>query len=902
MTTLPAHDDLALESEEGGKAAGLHRCVKLGLSVPAFFVIPATAFRQHLASGDIPTAIGQSALDLDDLPRSPERRAEVVAEVSKRLMAAVMNEPVHNAVRDRIVTGLTTLGDGPWSVRSSMVGEDSTSHSFAGQLDSFLYQADIDAVVESVRRCWASTFSERAVAYMLRIGAPPTCARTAVIVQEMVDADVAGVAFTVNPTSRKRDECLITAGYGAGEGIVSGYVDTDEYVWSSREGEREVRLADKAVGLGRNPEGGTVEYEVDPKRRGQRALSSSRVEEVAKVSLAIAEDMGLPADVEWCLRDGRLYVLQARPVTVAVPPEDANARNFVFDNSNIQESFNGVTTPLTFSYASGAYEQVFSDFAKAFGVSQKDRKSFTASARTLLAFVDGRVYYNLQSWYSMLGLFPGADTHKSEVEKVMWHLEDSVATDGEQRPRSLFDRLQKAKVGVQMAFRLLKVDLDIREFRERFERFFTAIDRRSIADMGLTELYVKLVSVDEVLRDRWDAPNINDFRVMLLVGRLRRVCAATVGDAAATKLADLLSNIEGIESLQPTKILVGIADTICRQPELRQALAAEPPASAFTALCEASSEVERRLLDYVDRYGDRCAGELKLETITPRDDPSFLVQVLRSYVGDGRDHTRMDKVQDHRYGDAVESISAALPLKERLLFRLNVQIARHAVAAREELRLRRTRVFGLNRDLYRAVGHRLHESGVLDRPDDVYYLTVQEVSAFLEARAVTTDLPALVDVRRAEQARNEERETMNRVSSVGSPYLSSSVSATQESTAISPSTDVLTGLGCAAGVVEAPVRVILSLTEKFPLPGEIICTVRTDPGWAPLFPTASGLIVERGSALSHSAVVARELGLPTVVGVANATRLLDQGEVVRLDGRAGTIERHIAAPHITEGR
>lgn len=815
-------------------------------------------------------------------------------------MTAITDEPVHDTVRSQIAADLATLGHGPWSVRSSMVGEDSASHSFAGQLDSFLYQADLEAVIESVRQCWASTFSERALAYMLRIGASPTQARTAVIVQDMVDADVSGVTFTVNPTTNRRDECLITAGYGAGEGIVSGYVDTDEYVWSSTEGERQICLAEKPVKLGRNPDGGTIEYDVDSDRSGQRALSEPQVREVATVSLAIAEDMGVPADVEWCLRDGRLYVLQARPVTVAVPPEDANARSFVFDNSNIQESFNGVTTPLTFSYASGAYEQVFSDFAKAFGVSRGDRKSFAASARTLLAFVDGRVYYNLQSWYAMLRLFPGSDTHKNEVEKVMWHLEDSVAADGK-RSQLLLDRLRHAKVGAQMTFRLLKVDLDIREFKERFERYFRAIDRPAIADMGLTELYTKLLSVDEELRDRWDAPNINDFRVMLLVGRLRRVCAATAGDAAATRLADLLSNIEGIESLQPTKILVGIADTVRRQPELRRAIATEPPAAAFTALCEASPDVKRRLLDYVDRYGDRCAGELKLETVTPRDDPSFLVQVLRSYVIDERDHAQMDKSKDDRYRTAVRSTGASLPLKERLLFQLNVRIARHAVAAREELRLMRTRVFGLNRDLYRAIGHRLHESGVLEQADDIYYLTVQEISAFQEARAVTTDLPALVGVRRAERARNEGLETMNRVSSSGSPYLSTSVSATQESTASSPPGNVLTGLGCAAGVVEAPVRVILSLTEKFPSPGEIICTVRTDPGWAPLFPTASGLIVERGSALSHSAVVARELGLPTVVGVANATRLLEQGEIVRLDGQAGTIERHVAAAHTKEG-
>lgn len=889
----------ALDQVEGGKAAGLRRCQALGLTVPSFFVVPAPAFRQHLSRGAIPAAIGRLALDLDELPDSPDGRAELLREVSKQLTTAIVEEPVHESVRGLVADGLAALGPGPWSVRSSMVGEDSSRHSFAGQLESFLYQTDVDSVVDSVLRCWASTFGERALAYMLRIGTPPVRARTAVVVQDMIDADVAGVTFTVNPTSGRWDECLVTAGYGAGEGIVSGRVDADEYVWSRADGEREVRLAQKESRLGPDPAGGTREYEVDGQRSGQRALTEAQVREVASTGLAIAEDMGVPADVEWCLRDGQLYVLQARPVTVGVAPDDPTARPLVFDNSNIQESFNGVTTPLTFSFAAGAYERVFSDFARAFGVSRRERKEFAASARTLLASIDGRVYYNLQSWYAMIRLFPGHATHKQEVEKVMWHLRDSVPDEGGVRARSLADRVRRVRVGAQMTFRILTVDLDIREFRTRFETFYRTVDRSAVAGAGMTELHAKLGDVDRMLH-RWEAPNINDFRVMLSCGRLRRTCSRILAEDAEIRLADLLGNIEGIESLQPTKVLVAIAAELRRRPELQQALRVEPPAAAFTALCAASPDVERSLVDYVERYGDRCAGELKLETVTPRDDPSFLVQILRSYVGDGRDLHQPDGAGNDRFTEALEATAAALPLLQRPAFQFNVRIARRAIAAREELRLLRTRLFGVTRDVYRALGSRLCESGVLAQADDVFHLTVDELTAFHEGRGVTTDLAALVEVRRAEGARNEERPTRNRVSSTGSPYLSAPPPAGTEQEAGAPSDRVLRGLGCCAGVVEAPVHVILDLGEPLPSPGDIICTVRTDPGWAPLFPTASGLIVERGSTLSHSAVVARELGLPTVVGVENATRLLDQGEVVRLDGQLGTIERHYGA-HETEG-
>ena len=893
LTDVRAADfaEAEYQGQEGGKAAGLRRCESLGLRVPPFFVVPTSAFSRHLQAGAIPAAIGKIMLELEDLPEAELDRVSAVRSASEHLTSAILHEPVHAAVRDLVQARIEPISPGPWAVRSSMVGEDSTRHSFAGQLASYLYQDDVDTLITSIRLCWASTFSERALAYGLRIGLFPTRAKTAVIVQQMVDADTAGVAFSVNPTSGRRDECLITACWGAGEGVVSGRVDADEYAWSPGDGEREIKVPHKAVRLGRRLGGGTIEYPIDESLRTQRTLSQSEVRAVALATLQISTDMGIAADVEWCLRDGDLYIVQARPVTAALLVHDPLARELVFDNSNIQESFNGVTTPLTFSFASGAYERVFTDYAHVFGVSHKELVGFASSARTLLAFVEGRVYYNLKSWYAMMRLFPGYEQNKEETEKVMWYLDGTVEDDSDD-VRSLFDRLRLVRVGAQMAFRILTVDREIQRFKTRFQNFYQSVDRASIADASLSELHATVDRLNRELRDHWEAPNINDFRVMLFCGRLRRITSKIGGEISATGLADLLSGIEGIESLQPTKLLMHLAAHLQQDSRLREALAKDSPQAALSALRAESAEVSRQLDNYLERYGDRCVGELKLETVSLRDQPSFLVQVLRNYVKDDiSKRVEFAQVSGERCENAIRSMRKLLPLWQRSSLTWNVRLARRSVAAREELRLFRTVAFGVARDVYRAMGNRLHEAGVLDHPQDIYYLTVDELSAFHEGRSVSVDLAGITRVRRLERLRNEHSEAPNRFSALGSPYLSFSPSVEGRSEGADDDSTVLRGLGCCPGVVTAPVRIITDLSAELPISGEIICAVRTDPGWAPLFPSASGLIVERGSTLSHSAVLARELGLPTVVGVMGATRVLDQGEAVQLDGQAGTVKR-----------
>jgi phosphohistidine swiveling domain-containing protein len=215
---------------------------------------------------------------------------------------------------------------------------------------------------------------------------------------------------------------------------------------------------------------------------------------------------------------------------------------------------------------------------------------------------------------------------------------------------------------------------------------------------------------------------------------------------------------------------------------------------------------------------------------------------------------------------------------------------RKGVKARENMRLARTRLFGLYRDIYRAAGARLHEARRLDDPEDIFYLTVEELEAYHEGTAVTVDLAALARLRKAEFARYQSTELPNRFETRGAVYHGNRLRADSVSQGERDSR-ILRGAGCSAGVVEARLRIVLDPHGDLSVNGQILTTMRTDPGWAPLFPTASGVLVERGSTLSHSAVVARELGLPAVVGVPNLLKIVRDGERVRLDGSAGTIER-----------
>ncbi|MFL5883757.1 MAG: phosphoenolpyruvate synthase [Thermoleophilaceae bacterium] len=874
------------EQRVGGKALGLARLERAGAAVPRWAVLPAEAFEFALRDAGLHERFEQEleALREDDAERvGTELRTAVEAAGPPAYLLDELDELFPDG--------------GPFAVRSSVVGEDSAARSFAGQFDSLLF-VSASEVGDAIRRCWASAFNPRALAYQLRESGSVAMPRMAVVVQEMVDGDVSGVMFTHNAVARKDDEALVTAAFGLCEGVVDGTCNTDEYVWGHDGRERSAAIADKDVEVVRDPSaGGTRQQPVVPDRRNIRALEPAEVEELARTGLRLAETLGVPQDIEWTRSGGRFVFLQSRPITTP-RTSPLGDRRIVWDNSNIQESFNGVTTPLTFSVAVRSYTEVYTQTFRLLGVPESELEEYRTTLRNMIGLVRGRVYYNINNWYRICLLLPAFNTTAEDMENMMGLEEPVDFVEAQQlTARDKLRRLPRAaRVAVKLGREFRRLDRSVDRFLRDFSRRTGEIDRARLPETDVGELLAIAERIQVEIFGDFTIPIVNDIYVAIMAGKLRRLVGKAIEGDAAEVVNGLLSGEPGIESKEPTRRLVAMAERICADASLEGALRDGEPSEAFAALRERSPELRTELDDYIERYGDRCMGEMKLETISLRQDPSFLVQVLRNYAAK-QDLTveKLDATERDRREQYEREVMAACGPRTRRRLRKALRGARKGVRQRENTRLARTRMVGLYRDVYTAIGERLHEAGALDAPRDVFYLSSDELVAFQEGTAITTDLAGLVRLRKAEYAEHEREELPNHFETIGSVYRGEPVAPQSESAgdarASASDGSVLRGLGCCPGIVEGELAVVRDPRDDLSINGKILTAVRTDPGWTPLFPSAAGILIERGSTLSHSAVLAREFGIPAVVGVPGLLKIVEDGERVRLDGGKGVVER-----------
>jgi pyruvate,water dikinase len=431
-------------------------------------------------------------------------------------------------------------------------------------------------------------------------------------------------------------------------------------------------------------------------------------------------------------------------------------------------------------------------------------------------------------------------------------------------------------------------------FRERYGKW-SALDFRPMAPHELAALYRQM---EEQLLWEWKAPIINDFFVMIFYGTLKKLCVSWCGDEHGSLQNDLIAGEGGIESTEPTRLLLLLAAQARQNPELRQLLLETSPdvlarlLPADPRFADFAGEIAR----YLDLYGFRCVNELKLEEPSLRDRPAFLYQILRNYLAMGDpaalDVTAMDERERTLRAEAETRAFAAIRSPwRRWIFRRVLANARLGVKNRENLRFARTRIYGLLRELLRAIGEDFMTEGLLSTADDIFYLEIDEVWDFIRGRAVTTDLKGLAALRRAEfdaYRREVEKTPTDRFETFGLPYHRNLYRGRPQPAAVGEN-GVLRGIGCCPGVVTGPVKVLRAPSEDARLDGEILVAERTDPGWVPLYPSVSGLLIERGSILSHSAIVAREMGIPTIVGIPGLVSTLQTGQVVTMDGAAGTV-------------
>jgi pyruvate,water dikinase len=532
--------------------------------------------------------------------------------------------------------------------------------------------------------------------------------------------------------------------------------------------------------------------------------------------------------------------------------------------------------------------------------------------RNMLGLVRGRIFYNLANWYHLLYLFPGTAQSKSFMETMMGvkqGLKPEIAAlfdfAGSPLRYSVFARL---RLLLSVLLRLLFVRGLIERFEKRVDAIVAEGRHKNFSRMSLQEQaqYYHYLT-DRVLK-HWQAPIVNDTRCMVFFGLLKSLTARwfSPSDDSSTLQNDLLCGQGELESTEPTRMLMRIASEIDNGPENRRSwFLSQRSTTTWNQLLEGGvfPELYLRFKEFLDLYGFRCVNELKLEEPDLHDDPSFAIEAVASYVRmksysieamearEAEIRTTAENFVANRLGGPFGAI-------RRSVFNFVLKNARQAVRDRENLRFDRTKTFGIVRHLFRGFGKNLADLGALEHAADVFYLTIDEIIGYIEGRGVSLNLKGIAALRRAEfDDYRRLPDPPDRFTTRGAagasffwPQILSAHDLLVNDEPVSTDPNVLLGTACCPGVVEGVVRVVHSMSDALGLAGEILVTERTDPGWVPLYPACSGLLIERGSLLSHSAVVARELGLPTIVGVRGGlVKRLRTGMRVRMDAARGEV-------------
>jgi len=870
----------------GGKALGLHELKNLGINVPRWATITSSMFNQVCASDK------QMIQLLARENIEPQEKAKLIREHLKNITLDTTYQKVLAEVWNKISNG----GRKPVAVRSSAADEDSKVLSFAGQMDSFLNIRDFEAFLNAIRSCWASLFGERAVLYRIQNKIDPWVSQIAVVVQQMIEAEVSGVIFSANPLTGNMKEMMVSSTWGLGEGLVSGALDADTFILNSNGEIAKSEIAEKKQRIIYNQSGGTTPVEVEPHKQNTSSLSKKQLKELHKKALKVQDFKGMPMDIEFGIENKRIYLLQARPITNLKKYAEFN----VWDNSNIVESYSGVTTPLTFSFIRKAYFAVYWQFCETIGVDRKTILENRHVFENMLGLIQGMVYYNLLNWYRLVSLMPGFKYNKRFMEQMMGLqvVKDFDVTHVQSgKLEKYFIQLPcLLKVGFKMILAHMQLQKKIAEFHANFSKIYSHYSQLDYSKMTPAEMLAVYRMLEDRILWKWRAPITNDFEAMIFYGLLKNLTIKWDLDSQGVMQNDLLCGEGGIKSTQVTTQLFYLAFSIERDTHLKSAFLEVPPQEALSRLKndKSFSAVKEKFEAYLKEYGVRCINEMKLESVSIKDNPVFCISIIQNYLR----NTVPDPVKQEEHERAIrqkaegelrqklKNQKVSLMIPKLSLYRWVLHNARRAIKNRENQRFCRTEAYSLIRTIMRAIGKQWQDKGIIEKMDDIFYLEMDEIWSFIEGKPTCADLKKQIAQRKEEFKRYKTVTLPDHIEVYGEV----DINAIRTEEAEVSSDGLIKGLGCCAGIVEKEVRVVLAPDTNLRLNGEIMVAKQTDPGWVVLFPSISGLIVEKGSMLSHSAIVAREMGIPAVVGVKQATRILSSGDRVLLNGAEGTVK------------
>lgn len=882
----------------GGKAKNLYKLSKNLNNIPPWFVITTDQYQNFIETNNLKDDITEiiNKINFDD--------RDSISNGSKKIKRLFLEKPLPKIDHKKISSVFNKFKKENQteyvSVRSSAVGEDQEKRSFAGQMDSFLFVNKSKSLISSIKKCWASLFSERVLTYRHLSNIELYDMKMAVIVQKMVLGEKSGVLFTVNPLNYKENESLIDSTYGLGEGIVSGELETDSFKVNKKDYSFSQELAEKKhqIVFNKEREEGTKNVAVKTDKQNEPSLSEAEIRKIVETGKKIEELYKNPQDIEWTIKSDKLYILQTRPITTIDKRKKTEGNRIIWDNSNIIESFPGITKPLTFSVARMAWSNVFRQTAESLGVPDSLIEENEQIFDNMIGLIHGRVYYDLISWYKLTSLFPGFKYNRRYQEQMMGVKE---SYDYKKTEKSLLskDRILGIPHLIITLFGVLKkhlsLDKEIKSFIESFNKNYQEMQSKNLKKMEPWEIMNLYYEGKSKLLTGWKVSGINSYSAMFFYGLVKSLTVKFDIDSTASIHNDLFCGEKEMDSTKPTKQLIRITNEIKKDEKVYNFFKNNNKKKILKELKEKSnfSEYQKLIEEYLDEYGYRCMNELKLEEKTLNDDPGFLIDIIKNYLrAENLNINKISEREEQKREKAEKLVERKLryhPLK-KLVFYWALRNARKNVRYRENLRLCRTKIFGFLREIARNLGEKFSRKNIIEEAEDIFYLEIKEIFDFIKGTGTLKNLKKLVSARKKEYEKFEKETLPERFTTYGIVNHNTITSIKDEEIGEAGGKNgVLKGVSCCPGVVENKVKKILSPDDDVELNGEILITKSTDPGWVPLYPSISGLLIERGSVLSHSAIVARELGLPTIVGIKNLTKIVKDGQKIKMDAEKGVV-------------
>ncbi|MEU5149914.1 phosphoenolpyruvate synthase [Streptomyces yangpuensis] len=845
----------------GGKAAHLGALSRIeGVHVPGGFCVTTKAFRRII---DTTPSVGGL---LDRLAHVTPGDRETIRMLSAQIRRAVEAAPVPDDLASEITRALARSGEGAaaYAVRSSATAEDMPTASFAGQQDTYLNVVGPAAVLRHISRCWASLFTERAVTYRLRHGIDHRTVHMAVVVQRMVFPDASGILFTADPVTGHRKVATVDAGFGLGEALVSGLVNPD--VFTVRDGEvvsRAISAKQRAVTA--LPGGGTQEVAIEARRQEEPALTDAQAVRLVALGRRIEAHFGCPQDIEWCLVDGDFRIVQSRPITTLFPvPESGDRDNHV--------------------YVSVGHGQMMTDPMKPLGFSM-----WQLTALVPMHEAGGRLFVDVTqrlasptSRAALLDALGKGDPLIRDALETVLDRGDFVPPLPDPDPAGPPPGPAPAPIETDRAV--------VGRLIERSRTSLAALEREIRTKSGPALFDYLLEAFEEHKR---------------FVGDPLSMQAITAGMEATWWLNDKLGEWLGEKNAADTLTLsapdnitsemglalLDVADVVRPLPEVVAFLRGVEDDDHFLeelAKLTGGPEARDAIEAYLDRYGMRCVGEIDITRPRWRERPGALVPAI------------LDNVRNFEPGAAERRFELgrqrARQKEQDVLARLRTQADGDRKAEETKRMIDRVRTFigyreypkydivsrySLYKQALMGEAERLVRAGLLSEREDVFHLTFQELHEVVRSNG-TVD-PQLVQ-QREEAFRAHHALTPPRV------LTSDGEALTGEYRRDDVPPGALVGVPVSAGTVEGRARVVLDIAEADLEAGDILVTAFTDPSWSPLFVGIAGLVTEVGGLMTHGAVIAREYGLPTVVGVEGATRLIRDGQRIRVHGTDGFVE------------